>query len=103
MDNLRLSGTVELDETLVTKRKYNRGRMPKWQIWLFGFYQRQRKSQFFAQYPIENKKYYIGLLKNILIKKKTLITDDYSVYIDNKVLPKQSKITAAFKNISHRW
>ena len=24
MDNLRLSGTVELDETLVTKRKYNR-------------------------------------------------------------------------------
>ena len=40
MDNLRLSGTVELDETLVTKRKYNKGRMPKWQIWLFGFYQR---------------------------------------------------------------
>ena len=36
-------------------------------------------------------------------EETTLITDDYSVYVNNKVLPKQSKITAAFRNISHRW
>ena len=99
MDNLRLSGTVELS---VTKRKYNRGRMPKWQIWLFGLYERQRKISII--YLVPNRKQetlYRGIEKHIN-EKTTLITDDYSVYANNKVLPKQSKITAAFRNISHR-
>ena len=66
---------VEIDETLITKRKYNRGRNLE-QVWLFGGIERSSKKRFVVPLinddyqPIpRNKENLLGLIKNIFFQE----------------------------------
>ena len=68
-------------------------------IWLLS---KVAKISIFCLVPNRKQEILYRVIEKHINKETTLITNDYSVHIDNKVLPKQSKITAAFRNISHR-
>ncbi|KAG0422236.1 hypothetical protein DMUE_6225 [Dictyocoela muelleri] len=65
---------VEVDESLLVKRKYNRGRIIK-EIWIFGMIERGSKKIIFIPITKRNK-YQLGFLSLLSIKKNTIIYSD---------------------------
>lgn len=78
--------SVEIDETLITKRKYNRGRLVK-QIWLFGGIERVSKKRFVVPLMDEdneplprNKENLIALIKKFIRQGTTIYSDLWKAY-----------------------
>lgn len=78
--------SVEIDETLITKRKYNRGRALQ-QVWLFGGIERISKKRFIVPLidgeikPIpRNKETLISLIKKFIRPGSTIYSDLWKAY-----------------------
>lgn len=88
---------VEIDESALTTRKYNRGRAPAQQIWVFGGICRQTHERFCFVVPLRNtailSKYIISDLgqKSYLIAGKLMISLISSLNL-NHISTKQSII-----------
>ena len=66
MMNLRLSGTIEIDEAVITgRRKYNRGRYRRI-YWIFGLYSREQQKCYAFLSQIVVHTYYSQLWKSNL-------------------------------------
>ncbi|RUS71460.1 hypothetical protein EGW08_020775 [Elysia chlorotica] len=77
-------GVVEIDETLITRRKYNRGRLPT-QIWLFGGIERVSKRKFIVPLTgdvAENrtKETLLPLITKYIVKGSVIYSDAFRSY-----------------------
>ena len=80
---------VEIDETLISKAKYNRGRRPK-QVWLFGGIDRESKRRFIVPLIDEeavdskpqprNKTVLLPIIKKFILPGSTIISDCWGAY-----------------------
>ena len=77
---------VEVDETLVAKRKYNRGRAIQ-QIWLFGGIERVTKKRFIVPLLNEDgssqprdKDTLIGLIQKFILPESVIYSDCWKAY-----------------------
>lgn len=78
--------SVEIDETLISRRKYNRGRLVQ-QVWLFGGIERISKKRFVVPLLDEddeplarNKENLIKLIKKFIRKGSTIYSDLWKAY-----------------------
>lgn len=79
---------VEIDESVMTKRKYNRGRMTS-EIWVFGGICRQTGERFIFQVPERSSDYLIPLIQ-VYIKEESIIhSDGWAAYNEINKLPQK--------------
>jgi len=110
-----MNKTVEIDETLITKRKYNRGRVIP-QQWLVGGICREDKKTFFELVEKRNSTILIDIINKHVEKGTRIITDSwkgYNLVVENGyphckinhsknfVSPENSTIHT--QNIENRW
>lgn len=76
--------SVEIDETLITTRKYNVGRLPK-QVWLFGGIERESKKRFVV--PLldpegehRDRATLLPLIKRFIRAGSVIISDSWGAY-----------------------
>lgn len=82
IQNVKVGGpghTVEIDETLVAKRKYNRGHLVKEQ-WVFGGYDVEDKVGFLVAVPKRDKKTLESVIKNYILPGTTVVSDMWRAY-----------------------
>lgn len=79
---------VEIDESVITKRKYNRGRLTS-EIWVFGGICRQTGERFVFQVPDRSADTLIPLIQ-VYIKPHSIIhSDGWAAYNEISNLPEQ--------------
>lgn len=77
---------VEIDESVMTKRMYNRGRKMS-EIWLFGGICRQTGERFIFQVPERSADYLIPLIQVYIKPGTTIHSDGWAAYNEIKNLP----------------
>lgn len=71
--------TVEIDETLISRRKYNRGRIIK-QTWVFGCFERESRKIFITPVVNRSAETLLGFIKNHIENGTTIISDCWKAY-----------------------
>jgi len=94
-ENCLLEGEIEIDETKLYKKKvsYAPARPYSYDdIWLIGF--KERNSQRFLIFPTDDKgsSVFIPLLIVHVKLKSTIYTDGFSVYVNTRKFPHESKL-----------
>jgi IS1 family transposase len=72
-------GTVEIDESLLVRRKYNRGRVKKEQ-WIFGIYERTSKKCFMSFVANRRAETLIPLILDHVLPGTRIISDGFASY-----------------------
>lgn len=71
---------VEIDESLVSRRKYNRGRLIS-QVWMFGGIERENNKQFFAEIVADRTtKTLLSVIKRRIRKGSIIMSDKWKAY-----------------------
>ena len=75
--------TVEIDETILVRRKYNRGRVLA-QVWLFGGIERETKKKFIVPLVEEkrDKVTLFGYIQKFVLPGSTIHSDGWAAYRD---------------------
>lgn len=95
MTNLLLDGAVEIDETLIYRKKIqgnSQSRPRKIQIWLIGIVSRINKEFIVYQITQRNEQTMIPLILKHVAFNSEIYTDSYSVYVNNRCRPKRSRL-----------
>lgn len=71
---------VEIDESAITTRKYNRGRLPPHQIWVFGGICRRTKERFCFVVPIRDTTTLSKLIYAFILPGTKIISDCWKAY-----------------------
>uniref|UniRef100_A0A158P4R1 ISXO2-like transposase domain-containing protein n=1 Tax=Tetranychus urticae TaxID=32264 RepID=A0A158P4R1_TETUR len=74
---------VEIDETMIFKRKYNRGRLSsnqKRQVWVFGGIERESKATFAEIVEKRDEKTLIDVIQNNILPGTTIYSDCWKSY-----------------------
>ena len=72
---------VEFDETLLVKRKYNRGRVLANQKWVVCGAERGNRENYFVEFvPHRSRRYLLPLMQRRIERYSTVITDDWGAY-----------------------
>ncbi|VDK57537.1 unnamed protein product [Cylicostephanus goldi] len=79
--------TVEIDETCVTKRKYNRGRVVRVHQWLFGGYERGSGRSFLVLVRRRDARTLLRLIVRYIRPGTTIISDCWQAYNRISALP----------------
>jgi len=93
-----LTGEIEVDETVVFKAKKTRARRyRRYQLqsmWLLGMI--ERKSKEFIIIPINSRNEFCLIMKMLkfIDCNSTIYTDCYSVYVNNRKFPKESRLVS---------
>ena len=73
--------TVEVDECLLVKRKYNRGRILRGQKWIVGGVVRGDTSKFFIEFvPHRSRRYLLNAIKKNILPGTKIVTDQWAGY-----------------------
>ncbi len=72
--------TVEIDETLISKRKYNRGRLIQ-QKWLFGVIDRQTHEIFVKCVDQRSKAILGSIIKQVIEEESIVMSDQWPAYM----------------------
>uniref|UniRef100_A0A0L8GF40 ISXO2-like transposase domain-containing protein n=1 Tax=Octopus bimaculoides TaxID=37653 RepID=A0A0L8GF40_OCTBM len=70
---------VEIDNSMMCKRKYNRGRMPQ-EMWVFGGWDREDKKGFLVFVPDRSSETHLPLIKKFIKPSTTVYSDCWSAY-----------------------
>jgi len=72
---------IEIDETCMVKRKYNRGRYTEsMHTWYFGGIDRTTRDFFIVQVPDRKKKTLVPIIRSMIIQGTTIYSDSWSSY-----------------------
>ncbi|VDL81224.1 unnamed protein product [Nippostrongylus brasiliensis] len=77
----------DVDETLVTKRKYNRGRWTRQHQWLFGGYERGSGNSFLVLVRRRDARTLLKLITKYIRPGTTIISDSWRAYNGISSLP----------------
>ena len=81
-DDAKLGGKgkiVEIDESLIAKRKYHRGRLIP-QRWVLGFWERETSRGFCTYVPSRNAETLISIIQRWVAPGTTIMTDQWGAY-----------------------
>uniref|UniRef100_A0A0L8H004 ISXO2-like transposase domain-containing protein n=1 Tax=Octopus bimaculoides TaxID=37653 RepID=A0A0L8H004_OCTBM len=70
---------IEIDESMMCKRKYNRGRIPQ-ERWVFGGWNREDKKGFLVFVPDRSSETLLPLIKKFIKPSTTVYSDCLSAY-----------------------
>lgn len=82
-----VNSTVEIDETCISKRKYNRGRMIIAQQWFFGGVERGTENCFIVPVNQRNAQTLLPILQQYVLPGTTIVSDFWRAYINISNLP----------------
>lgn len=71
---------VEIDETVITKRKYERGKMIAEQQWYFGGIERGSGRRFLEAVDLRNAETLLAVLRKYVMPGTTIISDCWRAY-----------------------
>jgi len=104
---VRLSGTIEIDECVLTSQKqgWGSGRFPTMHLWVFGLIERETKRSIVYLVPNRRSQTIFPILAHHLHNSSRVISDDFSVYVNNRASPRVSRIVPALRDLEliHRW
>jgi hypothetical protein len=101
--NVKLTGTVEIDEAVITSRRRGFiGRIPSKIIWVFGLYSRNQKLVYIMLVPNRRADTLIPIISALCSEGCELLSDEFLSYVTPQ---KQSRILERLpeKNFTHYW
>ncbi|CAH8855940.1 unnamed protein product [Trichobilharzia szidati] len=72
--------TVHVDETVLIKRKYNRGRMASNQQWVLGIYDTTLHKGYIEAIPDRSANVLLPIIQRLVLPGTTIYTDEWSSY-----------------------
>jgi transposase-like protein len=92
---------VEVDETVLVRRKYNRGRLPVdnksgKQLWVFGGIERGTSNCFIVPVEKRDKETLLSLIEQHVLPGSTVVSDMWRGYAGLRDHPKYRHLTVLF-------
>jgi len=102
MKNILFDDAVELDETLLFKKKYNQNGRPRiLKIWLFGIISKHQEEFVIYTTNRRTKEDLLPLILKHVAQNTEIHTDCFSVYVNNRTAPKTSNLSPY--GYTHFW
>jgi hypothetical protein len=107
LKQLKFQGDIEIDECVLTSSKtgWGTGRFPTLHLWIFGLFERNTKRCIVYLVPNRRTETLFPIIREHAALNSRIISDDFSVYVNNRSVPRVSRLVPAFLNlgVTHRW
>jgi len=106
LNRVVFEGVCEIDEVMLTSKRLGpHGRLPSFQILVFGILERTTRRCLLYVVPNRRRRTLFPIIAQHIDDNSFIILDEFSCYVNNRRVPKTSQIThfLQHKNYIHRW